>query len=107
MRRIASLGVLTFAVAAFGMTQQASADLVVNGGFESGDFTGWALSGNTGSTDVSNVPFYVHSDHWGAELGPIGSDGFLMQQNLATTIGDTYQVSFWLHSDGSVPNDFS
>jgi Carbohydrate binding domain/PEP-CTERM motif len=106
MMRVRSLAVLTF-VTVLAVSSQASADLVVNGDFETGDFTGWSLSGNTGTTSVNNLPFNVHSGNFGAELGPIGSDGFLMQQNIGTTVGDVYQVSFWLHSDGEIPNDFS
>jgi hypothetical protein len=108
MMRVTSLAVLTFVVAALGMSTQASADLVVNGDFETGDFTGWTLSGNAiGNANVDNIPFDVHSGNFGAALSAPDVDGLLTQQNLPTTIGDTYQVSFWLHSDDSTSNDFS
>lgn len=41
-----------------------------------------------------------------AFLGPLGSDGFL-SQTLATTPGRSYNISWYLGSDGSTPNDFS
>ena len=47
---------------------------IVNGGFETGDFTGWSRSGNQGFTSVTTSPFYVRSGTYGAFLGPIGSD---------------------------------
>src|SRR5262249_25131594 len=50
---------------------------LVNGGFETGDFTGWDLSGNTGFTGVSAIN--PHSGTYAAFLGPIGSLGFLCQ----------------------------
>jgi len=78
--------------------------IVVNGGFETGNFTPWVLSGNTGFTGVSSA--YAHTGNFGAFLGPIGSDGFL-SQTLSTSVGTPYIVSFSLRSDGLTPNDFS
>jgi hypothetical protein len=78
-------------------------NLVVNPGFETGTFSGWTLSGNTGSTFVrSNLP---HTGFYSAQLGPVGSDGFLTQ-TFATTPGHQYQFSFWEASDGGITNDF-
>ena len=80
-------------------------NLVVNCGFETGDFSGWTFTGNTGFTFVTNDPLFIHSGNFGAQLGPIGSDGFLSQN-----VGDnstTYYVSFWLMSLGGTPNDFT
>jgi FecR-like protein len=82
----------------------AGPNVVVNGGFETGNFTGWVLSGNTGFTGVSSA--YAHTGNFGAFLGPIGSDGFL-SQTLSTAVGTPYIVSFSLLSDGGTPNDFS
>jgi hypothetical protein len=82
-----------------------SANLIVNGGFETGDFTGWSLGGNTGFTTVSGG---AHSGNYAAWLGPIGSDGYILTASpFTTTPGDTYNVDFWLYSDGLTPNDFT
>ena len=80
-------------------------NLVVNCGFETGDFTGWSNTGNTGFTGVTNSAPYVNSGNFGAFLGPVGSDGFLSQNVGANT--HTYFVSFYLESDGGTPNDFT
>lgn len=72
-------------------------NLVSNPGFETGDFTGWSLSGNTGFTDVVDTP--VHSGKWAGEFGQVGSTGDLFQ-TLVTVPGTTYTFSFWLQSGG-------
>jgi hypothetical protein len=46
------LAVATFA--AFTMSAAARAELVTNGGFETGNFSGWTQSGNTGFSGVSS-----------------------------------------------------
>ena len=49
-------------------------NLVANCGFETGTFSSWTQSGNTGSTDTDGD---IHSGSFGAEFGPIGSLGFI------------------------------
>src|SRR5262245_34588467 len=103
MRLVMVLAVLA-SLTAVGSSARAD---VVNGGFETGDFSGWTLSGNTTFSSVTSDRFYVHSGRFGAALGPIGSDG-LLSQTLSTTIGATYQVSFWLDNNINpvAPNEF-
>jgi subtilase family serine protease len=87
-----------------------SALLVQNGGFETGDFTGWTLNGN-GSPDnlvtASNAQFQLppHSGTYLALLGEQFSLSFL-DQTISTTPGGTYLVSFWFDCDGTPPNEF-
>ncbi len=83
-----------------------SANLIVNGGFETGDFTGWSLSGNTLFTGVSDAN--PNSGTYAAVLGPVGSDGYMLTATPFVTIpGDTYNIDFWLYSGGGTPNDFA
>jgi carbohydrate binding protein with CBM4/9 domain/PEP-CTERM motif-containing protein len=79
--------------------------LVVNGGFESGDFTGWTQSGNTGLTYVGISPNPAHSGLFAAELGPFGSLGFL-SQDIPTIAGHSYTVSYYRQASGGSPNEF-
>jgi hypothetical protein len=81
----------------------ARADLVANGGFETGDFTGWTQSGNTDFTGVTTG--VAHSGDYAADLGPDGSLGYLSQM-LDTTAGTSYRLNFFLSSDGEAPNEF-
>ena len=77
-----------------------------NGGFETGDFTGWSGSGNFTDCAVSSSTPAVNSGQYGALLGPAGSPGFL-SQTVPTVPGQTYLLSLWLDSpDGLAPNEF-
>jgi hypothetical protein len=85
--------------------------LVQNGGFETGDFTAWALSGNTAYSSVtSGNSRFVHSGTYGAALGPSGSLGYL-SQTLPTYAGQNYLLSLWVDSPNisrtTTPNEFS
>jgi hypothetical protein len=81
------------------------AELVTNGGFETGDFTGWAQSGNTGFMDVDTDTLDAHSGTYGASFGPVGSLGYI-SQTLATTAGGHYELSFWLDNQSGPTNAF-
>jgi len=83
-------------------TGAARADFV-NPGFETGNFSGWTLSGNTDFVSIVTSP--VHSGNFAAEFGTIGSLTFL-SQTVSDTAGVTYTVGGWLQNDGGTPNEF-
>lgn len=99
------------ALVAFGLggkSTHADNNLITNGGFETGDFTGYSQSGNLFGTDVQSLvgDYGPHSGSNYALLGPSQTDGILTQL-MATTIGQDYIITFYLASDGNTPNNFS
>jgi alpha-tubulin suppressor-like RCC1 family protein len=79
---------------------------IFNGGFETGDFTAWITNGNFSFTGITTKGAYVHSGQFGAQLGPVGSLGYISQP-VATSLGTRYLLSFWLNSpDGATPSEF-
>jgi hypothetical protein len=97
---------------AYGSTSSSNAILTVgpgsavqNGGFELGTFADWTTGGNFNDCSIGSTAPFVHSGVYGAELGSIGSPGFI-SQTVATIIGEMYQISWWLNCDGQVPNEF-
>src|SRR5260221_5277060 len=84
--------------------------IVQNGGFETGDFTGWTLSGSDTNDifidDGSQTGIVPHSGNYLAALAPVGSFSYL-SQTLATIAGVGYSLSLWLNSpNGLTPNKF-
>ena len=92
-----------------GQPSSGGQNLVTNGSFETGDYTGWTLGGNYKPLSTGAQTFIVtgaESGKFAAGLGSVGSDGTL-SQNVQTTAGQHYAVSFWLANQKSGPNDFT
>lgn len=90
------------------MSGAAEATLVSNGGFETGDFTGWTQFGDTSFSGVDGTT--PHDGLFAAYFGPVAATGGIFQ-TLATTAGFHYNVSFWLKNEAdpsgvSIPNSF-
>ena len=83
--------------------------IVNNGGFETGDFTGWMLNASSKYNFVTTSSGWFHSGSYGAALGQSGSPGYL-SQTLATSPGQNYLLSLWLANPqnlyGATPNQF-
>jgi hypothetical protein len=85
----------------------AKADLVVNGGFETGDFTGWTVNGLGVHVEASGGRggYAPHTGNFYAALGTFGGLGTL-SQTFADTAGQPLTISLWLASNGGLPNEF-
>jgi subtilase family serine protease len=82
-------------------------NVVQNGGFETGDFTGWTLNEAGGPfsfvDDGSNVGFSPHSGSFFAALGDTSGVGTL-SQTLTTCTNQSYLLSLWIYSPNKSPN---
>ncbi len=98
---------LAAAILCAGATASA-ANLVDNGGFETGSFSGWSLTGNTGYSGVTGnfLSIAPSEGAFQAHFGAVGSDGNLAQ-SLAVSSTDHYIVSFDLADFGGTSQDFS
>jgi hypothetical protein len=91
----------------------ASAELVANGGFETGDFSYWTVDSETGwfptvDDDVLFPNYYPHSGNYYGDFGvSFGGAGLASMASIAqaipTTIGLTYHVEFWLKTTLTYP----
>ncbi len=120
-------GNLSFVNSTDGTTQNRELDLDVgNGTFETGDLSDWKLAADTnlvfalcgddadvaGTNALYGTPdqTFVHSGLYGCYLGEYPDNGYLTQ-DVATTPGERYAVSFWLASaayyGATTPNDFT
>ena len=94
-RRFASL-LCVFGVFACAASAQ---NLLSNGSFETGDFSGWTTGGNFEFTTVISGPYYAYSGaqdgNFYAVMGPVGGDGTL-SQTFADNAGTLCTLSFWL-----------
>ena len=94
------VGVLMLAMLSVGSMASAT-ELVVNGGFETGDLTGWTQAGDTSFTGVNAAGTNQHSGSYALDMGPTDGLGYL-SQTIATVSGAAYDISFWLASEDDI-----
>lgn len=96
MMNLIKCGAAFAAASVLGAGSAATAgNLVTNGGFETGDFTGW-------TTNPASFPMYieasiVESGTWSAQIAGYYGNPDLLSQTLSTTAGMHYTFSFGLY----------
>ncbi len=94
----------TISAAALAAGANAATDRLANGGFETGDFTGWTETGNTDYSGV--VSGGAQEGDFYAVEGAVGSNDVL-SQSFRDVAGRVYTVSGWIASDGGVASEFA
>jgi hypothetical protein len=84
-------------------------NLLVNCGFETGDFTGWTLSGNDVPGELNNLygvegtdpldGISPHSGAYQAYIADLDANATTLSQTIITVPGTLYNVSFYLAQD--------
>jgi hypothetical protein len=93
------LGLVLVGLTGLARADSMTAELATNGGFETGDFTGWSIT----PADPGSAIYIADAD-WGAVHSGIYSVAFgaydthddTIAMALATNPGSSYTVSFWL-----------
>jgi hypothetical protein len=91
--------VVTFLAFAAGTAD--ATELLVNGGFETGDFTGWILNDPSGSTSVQPTSFGYGAQAGNSYVyaGPPSSSPGSLSQTFADHAGDSLKISGWAIGD--------
>ena len=89
------------------MAASSRGNFILNGSFETGDFTNWTqVGGATGVALTGGPGGYAPEDgNYYAYLGTVGGLGTL-SQSFATTVGQSYILTYYLASNGTTPNEF-
>jgi VCBS repeat-containing protein len=80
------------------LTEDAGPSVAVNGGFETGDLTGYSASG------VSVQELFIGGE-FGNFAANLGAPSGFLEQDVATTAGQHYIVSFDVAGDGGATTD--
>ncbi|MFN5857244.1 MAG: DUF642 domain-containing protein [Pseudanabaenaceae cyanobacterium] len=80
-----------------------ASNLVTNGDFNTGNFSGWTKSGNLSLLDVISNTNNLPGGSYHARFGSTGSPG-IISQTLNTIAGRSYTLSFFLRESGSGAN---
>ena len=102
----AAIVLTTSALLAASVLPASAVSLIDNGGFETGDFTGWNVAADATGVEPSGFAGYTsHSGNFFAALGNVGGDGTIAQ-TITDTTGQDYVLTYFLASKADNPSDF-
>jgi hypothetical protein len=91
-------------------------NLVANCGFETGDFTSWTLSGNDVPGEAGNLygvegqdlvdGISPNSGSYQAFFATLDSNATKLSQDITTTAGDQYTITFWVAQDTASSSEY-
>jgi hypothetical protein len=91
-----------------GGSGRAQADLIVNGGFETGDFTGWTFNTPPGflvePSGYGGIP--SNNGNYHVNFGSTSSQPGMISQVITDTSGSNYTLGMWVLGDGG-ENEFT
>lgn len=85
---------------AAGMATSANANLVVNGGFETGNFSGWTTQAAAFGSNYGVINGQSHSGTFSARFQANQGQQDAIWQTLNTVQGTNYKINFWLYNAG-------
>ena len=105
---VRAVGMALVALTAVAVPLQASANLVTNGGFETGDLSGWTATGDTAFNGVqcAGPGPAVHEGNCGALFGSLAVGGIQQVIDVGSA-GLNWNLSFALMADGGDHSSFS
>ena len=106
MRTVFVVASMVVLLANLSFTHIARANLVSNGGFETGDFTDWTvIEGGAGNFIVVADYFTPHSGDYHAIFAATQGQNDTLVQTLNTVPGQSYAVTFWLRGGDTLQFD--
>lgn len=99
MTLLRSAALLAFASLALSAAAQ---NLVVNGGFETGDFTNWTVTRAPGPRTLNVRSTLPRSGSYDAAFGAIDDQPDTISQSILTIPGRTYSMQYWLEDGDSL-----
>jgi hypothetical protein len=73
-----------------------AAELVQNGGFETGNFSNWTVTNASSGSLIAVNNIDPHTGTYAASFGAVSGLNDTISQTLATVAGQSYSISFWL-----------
>jgi hypothetical protein len=111
MRLLSILGACALSAAALSATGANAANLIVNGSFETGDFTGWVADPVSYGMYLVTSP--VEDGTYAAQIAGYSLQNYpqlggpdTVTQTVGTTNGVDYTLSFWIYQQDTGPVTF-